>query len=75
LLKYLLLLVIAAIVWRVWQKNHASRAEAPPAERPPERMVACTRCGVLMPESDCLADRGSYYCCEAHRQAAEADSK
>lgn len=72
MLKYLLLLVIAAIVWRMWQKRSAPRAAAPRADTPPERMVPCARCGVLMPESDSLAHGGRHYCCEAHRRAAES---
>lgn len=74
MLKYLLLLLIAAIVWWAWQKRTTPRADAPRSETTPERMVACARCGVLMPESDSLAEGGRYYCCEAHRRA-EPDSK
>lgn len=73
MLKYLLLLLLAAFVWWTWQKRAAPRADAPRAEPPPERMVACAQCGVLMPESDSLADGGEHYCCEAHRRAG-ADS-
>lgn len=75
MLKYLLLLLIAVIVWRIWQKRPAKPVKAPRTEAPPERMVACARCGVLIPESDSLAEGGSYYCCEAHRRPSEPGSK
>lgn len=72
MLKYLLLIVIAAVVWWVWQKRATPRAGAPRAEAAPERMVPCAHCGVLMPESDSLAEDGKHYCCEAHRRTAES---
>jgi uncharacterized protein len=33
-------------------------------------MVACTHCGVNLPQSESVADGDEHFCCEAHRQAA-----
>lgn len=74
MLKYLLLIALAAIVWWSWQKRTRSGAELPRQEKPVERMVACAHCGVHLPESDSLAGGGRYYCCEAHRQAGSRPS-
>ncbi|WP_240494540.1 PP0621 family protein [Azonexus hydrophilus] len=75
MLKYLLLLILALVVWWAWKK----RAELPPAaETPPplpERMVRCAHCGVHLPESDALADGDRHFCNEAHRRAAQTAGK
>jgi len=67
-LKYLLLAALAAILWWAWGKSRRPRPAAPPRrEIPPEKMVACARCGVHLPESDALAANGRFYCSEDHR--------
>ncbi len=74
MLKYLLLLILALVVWWAWKK----RAELPPAETPPplpERMVRCAHCGVHLPESDALVDGDRHFCNEAHRRAAQTAGK
>ena len=74
MLKYLLLLILALVVWWAWKK----RAELPPAaDTPPlpERMVRCAQCGVHLPESDALADGDRHFCNEAHRRAARTAGK
>ena len=47
----------------------AARRSRPPAEgdRPPEYMVACSRCGVNLPRSEALEEDGHFYCSEEHR--------
>jgi len=36
--------------------------------RTAERMVNCNHCGLYLPESEALHDRGEHYCCEQHRR-------
>lgn len=74
MLKYLLLIALAVVVWSVWQKRARSGQETPRREVPPERMVTCAHCGVHMPLSDSVAAGGRYYCCEAHRQTGAESS-
>jgi uncharacterized protein len=33
-------------------------------------MVVCAQCGVHLPQSDSIKANGAYFCCEAHRLAA-----
>jgi len=70
MLKYLLLLALAAALWWHWRKGRDAAVPPPEAPRPVERMVRCAHCGVHLPESDALADGGAHYCNAAHRDAA-----
>jgi len=38
----------------------------------PERMVACARCGVHLPESEALEGDGGRFCSEEHRRLGAA---
>ncbi len=72
-MKYLLWLLVIAVIWWVWSKRQT--AERRPASRPApeaERMVRCAHCGVYLPESDGLAAEGQVYCSEAHRKLGVA---
>ena len=43
-----------------------------PAQRAPERMIACAHCGVHLPASEASADEaGRHYCSRAHLEAAK----
>jgi uncharacterized protein len=43
--------------------------QGPPAgEKPVEDMVACARCGLLLPESDSILSGNEHFCCEEHRR-------
>lgn len=73
-MKYLLLFALLGVVWWVWSKRKAADevASRPPQAKEPEKMVNCAQCGVYLPESDCVAEGGRAYCCEAHRAAGPA---
>jgi hypothetical protein len=75
--KYLLWIALAGIVFWLLRKSRAARSgePRPPVEREVEGMVKCSYCGVNQPMSESILTAGRYYCCAAHRQAAEADSK
>lgn len=68
-MKYILLLVIAIVVWRLLVKRAQSRREAAPVERPMQEMVKCCHCGVYLPEAESVVASGRFYCSEAHRLA------
>lgn len=76
-MKYLLWLVLLAVVWWVWSKRRPPGADEPSragGEAQPERMVACAHCGVFMPQSDALAgQQGRFFCCDAHRVAQDKE--
>lgn len=69
-MKYLLLAIVAYVIYRVW-KGHRSKMPdtPPPAERAPEKMLVCAYCGVHLPASDALLASGKAYCNEHHLQA------
>lgn len=75
--KYLLMIALAVVVWWMWRKSRAQDAatQRPPAQRAAERMVKCSYCGVNQPVSESLLAGGRYYCCAAHRQAAESEAE
>lgn len=75
-MKYLLLVAVLYVLWRVWKKRQDGPLKPPPAaSRPVERMVLCAHCSVHLPEGDAIRDGALFYCCEAHRQAAASAGK
>lgn len=74
-MKYLLLVAVLYVLWRVWKKRQDGSLRPPPASRPVERMVLCAHCAIHLPESDALKESSHFYCCEAHRQAAASAEK
>lgn len=75
-MKYLLVcLVVFLVAWR-WRSARGqdmalrqqtrARAAAQPTD-----MVACSQCGLHLPQGDAIAGRRGSYCSAAHRQAAE----
>lgn len=73
--KLILLLVLgllAYLVFKGFQRSAARRERREDAQRSPERMVACARCGVHLPESEAIEDDGRRYCSEEHRRLGAA---
>ena len=64
LLLFGLLAVIAYFVLRGTRKREGPPPKAPEAQR----MVACIRCGVHLPEAESLRSGEHHYCCEQHRE-------
>lgn len=75
LLFWVLIGFAAYMAWRWWQVKQiaASRDEgkaAGDAARAggPEAMVPCDVCGLNVPRSEALADKGRFYCSDEHRR-------
>jgi uncharacterized protein len=67
-MKYLLLIGLVLIVlWFFRNLNRRSGIGRASAERRPERMVQCARCGIHLPESESIRDGAVHYCCDEHR--------
>jgi len=69
-----LLLIALAVIALFWllrgarsrgKRGGQSRGSPPPLAD----LVACSHCGVLLPESDALEAEGRRFCCEEHRRA------
>ena len=75
ILKFLLIGLL--IIWLLHspairgRKQAAKKPAQPPAAKPPESMVACAHCAVMLPASEaCLDAAGRPYCSGAHRDLA-----
>lgn len=71
-MKWLILLLVVWVVWRVFL---SLRRSGPPPARSSrgEAMRACAHCGLNVPESEALIESDSLsYCCEAHRRLGPA---
>jgi len=59
---------------RPWGWRWGRTQEPPAAADAPENavredaLVACARCGVLIPKSEAKMRDGRYFCCDEHRQ-------
>ncbi|MDR0769605.1 MAG: hypothetical protein LBE75_00160 [Burkholderiales bacterium] len=69
LLFWVLVFIVALIVWRLWnirQWNARRRhdASSPPKKKPgrDEPMVQCVRCGVFLPRGDARLTHNGYRC-------------
>lgn len=51
-------------------RRQQDKPAPPPADAraPAERMLACDRCGLCLPESEGIRDGDAFYCCEEHRR-------
>lgn len=72
MLKWLIYIFLGYLVYLYWQRRQLPRAtpgRKTGAARSVERMVACSQCGVHLPESESLRDADDRaYCCEEHRR-------
>ena len=76
-MKYLGLLMLAAVAWWLWGRNrretpHHSVTPPRPAPAAREDMVRCAHCGVYLPQTEALPGRGGVFCDAAHRLAHES---
>lgn len=81
MLKFLLMAVVALVLWKVLMpgdrsRNRPSSRKPEPSNEPdaPQEMVACAHCGLHLPEGDALSEptasgQPRHYCCDAHRRA------
>lgn len=72
-MKYLLILVLIAVVfYKLTGRRNARPSAPPPVAPPPQQMLACAQCGVHLPANEALPGRGGNFCSAAHRAAFEA---
>ncbi len=72
LILLLFLGLLAYLVFKGFQRAAARRGEQARKPQVPERMVACARCGVHLPESEALEGDGGRFCSEEHRRLGAA---
>lgn len=73
-MKYLLLLVVVLVAVWVWRHNRRDERTGVPPAPPPQtltpatRMIACTHCGMHLPEHEAVYGERGLYCCHEHRR-------
>ncbi|MBI5040145.1 MAG: hypothetical protein HZB57_02760 [Gammaproteobacteria bacterium] len=68
LLRLILLIVLGALLHRLWKRWRAQQAaRRPPASRDQGHMLACAHCGMYVPEQDAVRDGTQVFCSVAHR--------
>jgi uncharacterized protein len=63
--RILLLVIIVFLIWLIFRGFFRAQVKNRDAAANPvlaEDMVACARCGVNLPRSDALEERGVFYC-------------
>lgn len=66
------------VIWKLLRRSALKRAQcerheaAPP---PVERMVSCTCCKLYLPEKECMAVDGRFFCSTACRQQFDGAGK
>jgi len=80
--RFLFLLLLAALA--VWQLGRLVKrftgkdkgaARVADNKTSSERMVACSYCGLNVPESESFSARGTWYCSEQHLQLGDKGSQ
>jgi len=69
----IVVLVVAIILWLLTARSRARSGKGAHQPRQPESFARCAHCGVHLPLTDALVDRGIAYCSEAHRLAGPRD--
>ena len=64
LIRLLMLLLVAWIVWRIYTILRARATRPPPTV---EDMVRCAHCAVHLPRSQAIREGEDWFCSEAHR--------
>ncbi len=75
-MKYLLVLLVAAVVYSLWKNRAGSVRRAPPPgggpsvapsrARPAEVMIACEHCGLHVPAGEAIVQSGHTFCSREH---------
>ena len=78
MMKYLLLLLVLAVVFHMMGARRSRPPEGRPAAPPPvpprpTDIVSCAQCGLHLPQDEALPGRGGVFCSAAHRASYEAE--
>jgi len=75
-MKYLLLLVLLALVFFVLglkrSRPREPESRKPPPVAQPQTMLRCAECGMHLPVGEALPGKGGVFCSTAHRNSHEA---
>ena len=71
LLRLIIILFGLWLVLKIIKRALAPRENHPPRKPSIASMVACTHCGVYLPESEAIQKDGKHYCCEEHLKVSK----
>ncbi len=63
MLKWLLLMALGWVAWRMLFRQSSGRVERDSSIA----MARCSQCGLVFPESEAVSEEGNRFCCEGHR--------
>jgi uncharacterized protein len=69
----LVVVLVAVLLWWLGARSRSRTAGDSRKLNEPQAFARCARCGVHLPLSDAVLDRGIAYCSEAHRLAGPKD--
>jgi uncharacterized protein len=69
LIRLVLLVVLGAVLYRLWKRWRERQAERTPVSHDQGHMLACAHCGTFVPEQDAVREGTQAYCSAAHRDA------
>ena len=70
-------ILVLAVLVLLWMLRGSLRGRGtpprsrPPADEPPQPMLACAQCGVHLPRDEALPGRNGVFCGAEHRAAFE----
>lgn len=70
ILFFLLLAVVAYMVWRSMQRRDKGPPPSSADPQLPQAMVSCATCGLHVPRQEALLLGERFFCCEEHRRNA-----
>lgn len=68
--KYLLLVLVIAVVWWLAKGFRRKDASGDTPEAAPEQMVNCDHCGLYLPKSEAVCVGKRFFCSDEHRRLA-----
>ena len=68
--KYLLLVLVIAVVWWLAKGFRRKDASGDAPEAAPEQMVTCDHCGLYLPKSEAVCEGKRFFCNDEHRRLA-----
>jgi len=70
LTKFLLLILVIVVAWRLAQSARRKNAAREASRAAPAQMVSCSHCGLYLPQSEAVSEGDKYFCCAEHRRLA-----
>ena len=68
--KFLLLILAVLAVWWLAKGLRRNGAAKDAPEAAPEQMVACSHCGLHLPQGEAVREADKFFCCDEHRRLA-----